>query len=89
MGNSTVLSVRIDKQTKYRLARLAERMNRSQSYVAAEAIREFVATQEWQFAGIERAIASASAGKAVSYEVVRDWIASLGTENERPLPKTE
>jgi len=89
MGNSTVLSVRIDKQTENKLARLAGRMNRSQSYVAAEAIREFVATQEWQIAGIERAIASASTDKAVSDEAVRDWIASLGTENERPLPKTK
>ena len=88
MGNSTVLSVRIDKETKDRLARIAESMKRSQSYLAAEAIEEFVAIQELQIAGINQAIASADAGKAVSHEDVRDWIASLGTSNERPIPKT-
>jgi len=88
MGESTVLSVRIDKEIKDKLARLAESMKRSQSFLAAEAIEEFVAVQEWQIAGIEQAIASADAGKTVPHKDVRDWIASIDTDNERPMPKS-
>lgn len=88
MPDSTVLSVRIDSDVKKRFAKLASSLKRSQSFLAAEAIEEFLAVQEWQIAGIEAALASADAGKHISHDDVRDWISSLGTENERPIPKS-
>ncbi|WP_340151447.1 CopG family ribbon-helix-helix protein [uncultured Sneathiella sp.] len=86
MTDSTVLSVRIDSDVKKRFAKLASSLKRSQSFLAAEAIEEFLAVQEWQIAGIEAALASADAGKHIAHDEVRDWISSLGTEDERPLP---
>ncbi len=89
MADSTVLSVRIGKPIKKRLARLARAMKRSQSFLAAEAIEEFVDVQEWQLAGIEKALASLDRGAGVPHEDVKAWAASLGTDKERPVPKAE
>ncbi len=89
MADSTVLSVRIGKPIKKRLARLARAMRRSQSFLAAEAIEEFVDVQEWQLAGIEKALASLDRGEGVPHEDVKAWAASLGTEKERAVPKAE
>ncbi len=89
MADSTVLSVRIGKPIKKRLARLARAMRRSQSLLAAEAIEEFVDVQEWQIAGIEKALASLDRGQGVPHADVKAWAASLGTDKERPVPKAE
>ena len=88
MTNSTVLSVRVSNTTKKRLAKIAETMQRSQSYVAAEAIEEYLAIQEWQIAGVKQALASLERGEGVSHEDVKRWANSLGTEEEIPKPKT-
>ena len=89
MADSTVLSVRIGKPIKNRLARLARAMRRSQSFLAAEAIEEFVDVQEWQIAGIEKALTSLDRGAGVAHKDVKAWAASLGTDKERPVPKAE
>ena len=88
MADSAVLSVRVSKATKKRLAQIAETMQRSQSYVAAEAIEEYLAIQEWQIAGVKQALASLERGEGVSHEDVKRWTDSLGTEDEIPKPKT-
>ena len=84
----TVLSVRINLAIKDRLAKLAGSMKRSQSSLGAEATEEYVEAQEWQIAGIEKAIAAADRGEVVPHEDVGDWIASLGTDTELPVPKS-
>lgn len=59
---STTMTVRLDDDVKHRLDRLAESTQRSKSFLAAEAIREFVGHNEWQIAEIQAAIAEADAG---------------------------
>lgn len=86
MSDSTVLSIRIDKSVKARLARLAAAMKRSQSFVAAEAIEEFVNVQEWQIAGIHEAIGSLERDEGVPHADVKAWAEALGTDDEYPLP---
>ena len=39
---SEVMTIRVDRKTKSRLEKLAKAMERSKSYVAAEAIRAYV-----------------------------------------------
>jgi len=39
---STTITIRLEEEVKDRLDRLAESTNRSKSFLAAEAIREFV-----------------------------------------------
>lgn len=88
MADSTTISVRISKATKDRLARLADSTKRSQAFLAAEAIEEFLDLNEWQVAHIEKAIAEADAsGPFVAHEDVSAWVESLGTEEELPPPR--
>ncbi len=47
---SETLSIRLDAEVKRRLDALAERTNRSKSFLAAEAIAAYVSSEEWQLA---------------------------------------
>ena len=84
---STTFTVRVDTGVKKRLERLAKSTGRSRSFLAAEAIGEYLDTNEWQVSGIKRAIASLDRGEGISHESVRDWVASWGGANEKPVPK--
>jgi RHH-type rel operon transcriptional repressor/antitoxin RelB len=84
---STTFTVRVDSRVKKRLEKLAENTGRSRSYLAAEAITEYLDVNEWQVAGIKRAIASLDRGEGVPHQRVKDWVESWGGENERPAPK--
>jgi len=84
---STILSVRVDQKAKKRLEKLAKRMGRSRSYLAAEAINEYLDVNEWQIAAIRQAIASLDRGEGVAHQQVKDWVASWGSKTERPTPK--
>ena len=67
---STTMTIRLEDEVKDRLDRLADSTNRSKSYLAAEAIREFVETNEWQIAEIRAALKEADAGDFASDEDV-------------------
>jgi RHH-type rel operon transcriptional repressor/antitoxin RelB len=58
-----ILTVRLDKESKAALAELAESMDRSKSYLAGEAVREFIEVRRWQIAEIREGIQEADAGK--------------------------
>lgn len=74
---STTMTVRIEDEVKKRLDLLAESTQRSKSFLAAEAIREYVETNEWQIAEIRAALAEADAGDFATPEEVdalsRKW----------------
>jgi len=53
------MTVRLDSELKDRLDQLAEITHRSKSFLAAEAIRDFIELNEWQVKEIESAIAEA------------------------------
>ena len=58
---STTMTVRLEDEVKHRLDRLAESTQRSKSFLAAEAIREFVENNEWQISEIRAALVEADA----------------------------
>jgi predicted transcriptional regulator len=58
-----ILTVRLDRESKEALAELAESMDRSKSYLASEAVREFIDVRRWQIAEIRAGIKEADAGK--------------------------
>ena len=68
---SEVMTIRVDRKTKSRLEKLAKAMDRTKSYVAAEAIRAYVDLNEWQIAEIRAALREADAGDFASEEEVR------------------
>jgi len=74
---SEVMTIRVDRKTKTRLEKLAKTMERSKSFVAAEAIRAYVELNEWQIAGVKAALKEADAGDFASDEevdaVMKKW----------------
>jgi RHH-type rel operon transcriptional repressor/antitoxin RelB len=63
---STAMTIRLDEATKARLDALAESTNRSSSFLAAEAIREYIELNEWQVTQIHTALAEADQGDFAS-----------------------
>lgn len=68
-------TVRVSDDTTKRLDQLAEKQDRSRSYMAAKAIEDFVAREEWQLAEIEAGLGEAESGKFVSADDVAHVIA--------------
>lgn len=66
MPGTSVLTLRLDPMLKKRLDRLSRAMSRSRSFVAAEAIREYVALNDWQIEETQKAIREADAGDFAS-----------------------
>lgn len=87
MASSTTVTIRLDAAVKRRLESLAKSTGRSRSYLAAEAIGEFVDANEWQIAGIKQAISSLDRGEGVPHDQVEQWVRSWGGRNERPAPR--
>jgi len=77
MAGSSVLTLRLDAKLKKQLDRISKSMNRSRSFVAAQAIQEYVSVNEWQIAEIKKGIAEADAGdfatKEETQRVFRKW----------------
>ena len=69
MGTTT-MTVRLPQEIKDSLDRLASATARSRSWLAADAISEYVAAQEWQLAEIEQGVREADAGDFASPEEV-------------------
>ena len=83
---STTFTVRVDAATKKRLERLAKNVGRSRSFLAAEAINSYLASNEWQIAGIKAAIESADRDGVIAHDELLTWAASLGFPTELPIP---
>ena len=85
--SSTTVSIRIDPVSKKRLEKLAKSTGRSRSFLAAEAINEYLDLNEWQVACIQKAIASLDLGQGVAHERIKECVSSWGSKKERPVPK--
>ena len=77
MPESSVLTLRLDAKLKNQLDRLSKSMNRSRSFVAAQAIQEFVTVNEWQINEIKKGLAEADAGDFATDEEMQQTIRRL------------
>lgn len=79
---STTMTIRLEDDVKDRLDNLAEATQRSKSFLAAEAIRMFVESNEWQIGEVKAALKEADAGDFASEKDVaalaRKWKANAG-----------
>ena len=77
MPGSSVLTLRLNSQLKKQLDRLSKAMNRTRSFVASEAIREYVELNEWQIDEVKKALVEADredfASDAEASRVVKKW----------------
>lgn len=62
MSQSTTMTIRLEPELKRRLDKLSAVTHRSKSFLAAEAVREFIEMNEWQIEEIRQAIKEADAG---------------------------
>ncbi len=83
---SATFTIRVDEADKDRLEALARSTGRSRSFLAAEAIAEYLAVNEWQIAGIKAAIEDLERGERIEHEAVRKWVESWGSENKLKPP---
>jgi RHH-type rel operon transcriptional repressor/antitoxin RelB len=72
--SSTILTLRLDHDLKKQLDKLAQATRRSKSFLAAEAIREYVALNEWQIREIKKALKEADRGDFASAGEVRSLV---------------
>ncbi len=84
---STVLTFRVDEQIGAELESLAAATQRSKSWLAAEALKDYLAREAWQVAHTMEGMKQAQQGQTVSDDEVDAWMASLGTANELPRPR--
>ena len=63
---STTMTIRLDDEVKNRLQALAESTQRSKSFLAADAVREYLDNNAWQIDEIQAALKEADAGDFAS-----------------------
>jgi predicted transcriptional regulator len=84
---STTVTVRVEPKVKKRLEKLARSTGRSRSVLAAEALSDYLDVNDWQIAGVKRAITSLDRGEGVPHDHVKEWVGSWGRKRERAIPK--
>jgi RHH-type rel operon transcriptional repressor/antitoxin RelB len=85
--DTATMTLRLSKNLEARLGKLAANTNRTKSFHAAEAIAEYIEGNEWQIAGITKAVRSADAGRTVPHAKAKVWLRSLSTGKELPRPQ--
>ena len=72
MASTHIITLRVDSKLKKKLDKLAKTTQRSRSFLAAEAIREFVSLNEWQIEEIKKGLREADAGNFATDEEVEE-----------------
>ena len=77
---STTMTIRLEPELKTRLYKLSKTTHRSKSFLAAEAVREFIELNEWQIEELKAAIKEADANDFASDQevdaVFKKWSAN-------------
>lgn len=87
MNKTAPVSVRLDVALNDQVTAIAAALDRPRSWVIEQAVRDFVAIQEWQVAAIDDGIRAADAGRVVAHEDVVAWVRSWGQPGELSMPK--
>lgn len=75
---STTMTIRLEADLKQRLEKLAEATHRSKSFLATEALRDFIELNEWQVQEVKAAIKEADNGDFASDKEVNKTFAKWG-----------
>ncbi len=85
-----MLGVRLDEQLENRLNALAEKTQRSKSFLAKEALTRYIEEEERKQRENELTMARwqeyQETGEAVSNDAMVGWLDSWGTDQEKPCP---
>jgi predicted transcriptional regulator len=89
MVKTAPVSVRLDATLNEQVTAIAAALDRPKSWVIEQAVRDFVAVQEWQLAALDEGIKAADAGRVAEHEDVVAWVKSWGRPDELPMPKCD
>jgi predicted transcriptional regulator len=89
MGETLTITVRIPVELRKRLDDLAKAVDRSRASLTADALRTYIAEQQWQLEQIEEGLRDADAGRVVPHEKVERWLKSWGRKRRVPTPSCE
>jgi len=85
-----MLGVRLDEQLEERLSALAEKTNRSKSYLAKEALRRYIDQEEGKAYEIQETLARweryQETGEVVSNDSMMECLDAWGSDHETPCP---
>ena len=79
---TVTLTVRIPSEMKDRLEALSKSTERTQAYLASQAIQEFIETQEWQIKAIKKGIEAAERGEFASEDQVQQTFSKWGVHTD-------
>ena len=82
MSQSTTMTIRLEPELKSRLDKLSAATHRSKSFLAAEAVREFIELNEWQIDEIKTAVKEADAGDFASEQEIRTVFSKWGVDGD-------
>jgi predicted transcriptional regulator len=84
---SQPLSIRLQPELNEEVAKIAAALDRPKSWVVEQAVKDYVAAQQWQLAAIDEGLSAADAGRFAKHEDVLEWVRSWGQPDELPPPK--
>lgn len=64
-------SVRLDEETLTRVGQMAEAMDRPRAWLMAEAIKQYVAREEWFIRQVEQGIKAADEGRLIDHKDIK------------------
>ncbi len=82
------MTLRLDPGTLRRLDELAQATDRSKAWLAAQAVRTYLALNEWQIKAIHGAVERADRrdAKFLTHDDVAAWLATWGASQEGKPP---
>ncbi|ASG20469.1 CopG family ribbon-helix-helix protein [Nitrospirillum viridazoti] len=86
MTKTMPVAVNLEPELSDQVIAVAAALDRPAAWVVEQAVKDFVALQEWQLAAIDEGIRAADAGEVVAHEDVVAWVRSWGTSHELPMP---
>lgn len=89
MSSYATLSVRLPADLRREVDEVATATGRSRSAFIREAVEIYLEEKKAYHAAIDEALKEAEEGIFVSWEKVKEWLESWGTENELPPPEPD
>jgi len=85
------LSIRVPEEIGERLEKLAESTGRTRSFLALDALRHYLAQEEWQAQAVRNAVERADSGTAryAGHDTVDQWLSGWGNDEEGDAPECE
>ncbi len=86
---SKPFTLRLPDEVRDDLKFLSISTNRTQSSIASEMLAEHIADKAYRIRAIQEAKTQAQKGAFISHEAIENWVESIGSENELPMPEPD